>query len=32
MIVCLFDLHIPVKELRLGASQKSAGKILQTPY
>lgn len=32
MIACLFDLHIPVNELRLWASEKSAGKIMRTPF
>ncbi|MDD5769930.1 MAG: aspartate-semialdehyde dehydrogenase [Candidatus Gracilibacteria bacterium] len=32
MIDCLYDLKIPVKELRLGASAKSAGSIQKTPF
>lgn len=29
---CLLDLKIPIKELRLGASRKSAWKSLETPF
>lgn len=32
MINCLYDLKIPVKELRLWASQRSAWKIAKTPF
>ncbi|MFA5916725.1 MAG: aspartate-semialdehyde dehydrogenase [Candidatus Gracilibacteria bacterium] len=32
MIKCLYDLKIPIKELRLGASPESAGNIFNTPF